>query len=217
MCLGQRGNYTLRDLKSRAEHPNMHVSRLRRYAAQTDERPLDADEYLVESLLQHRWDQGKGRWFLVKWVGYPKSQATWEPEGSLKDRCQELIDEYDKAHPPRSGTEPGPKDTGEATANKEMESEPERATAREGPTGTEDRVAEAARIQAAKFERGEWFYLEVGEGRGRRLTKRWVPQHKRSEEELRSQHFEFLRAEWVAAHPKEAGMAAAMMGTSILA
>lgn len=39
-------------------------------------------EYEVESLLAHQSVDGVLR-YLVKWVGYPITKATWEPEANL--------------------------------------------------------------------------------------------------------------------------------------
>lgn len=47
-------------------------------------------EYEVEKILNE--SDGK---FLVKWKGYPLSEATWEPEKNLKN-CKELINQFRK-------------------------------------------------------------------------------------------------------------------------
>jgi [histone H3]-lysine9 N-trimethyltransferase SUV39H len=38
------------------------------------------------------------RYYLVKWVGYPKSANTWEPEINLRNST-DLIAEFDDAYP----------------------------------------------------------------------------------------------------------------------
>ena len=48
-------------------------------------------EYLVEAILAHRLidakQPSKGCWYLVKWAGYPISDATWEPRGQPGTGC----------------------------------------------------------------------------------------------------------------------------------
>ena len=57
--------------------------------------PVDDDgtQYTVERILDHRVAKGRNakRSFLVKWEGYPTSQATWEPERNVTEVS---IDEY---------------------------------------------------------------------------------------------------------------------------
>jgi hypothetical protein len=56
--------------------------------------PTEAEElYEVEAMLNHKNHRGE-RLYLVKWRGYPESDATWEPEGKLLGSCSELIDKY---------------------------------------------------------------------------------------------------------------------------
>jgi len=50
------------------------------------------EEYEVQLLLRHR-DLEEGRMYLVKWKGYPKSEATWEPSSNLS--CRTLVRQYD--------------------------------------------------------------------------------------------------------------------------
>ena len=46
----------------------------------------DNDEYIIETILQHRGDPKKLRslTFLVKWLGYPDSANSWEPWSNLR-------------------------------------------------------------------------------------------------------------------------------------
>ncbi|CAL8077366.1 unnamed protein product [Orchesella dallaii] len=53
-----------------------------------DEEEDEEDEYEVEKLLNVRTKK-KGREFLVKWKGFGKKEATWEPEKNLS--CKALI------------------------------------------------------------------------------------------------------------------------------
>ena len=46
----------------------------------------DHMEYFVESILDRRHIQSRtSAEFLVKWLNYPDSEATWEPYGGLRD------------------------------------------------------------------------------------------------------------------------------------
>ena len=46
----------------------------------------DNDEYVIETILQHRGDpkQLRSLTFLVKWLGYPDSENSWEPWSNLR-------------------------------------------------------------------------------------------------------------------------------------
>jgi len=50
------------------------------------------EEYEVDLLLKHR-DLEDGRMYLVKWKGYRKSEATWEPSANLS--CRTLVRQYE--------------------------------------------------------------------------------------------------------------------------
>ena len=52
----------------------------------------DADEYTVESLVDVRGIQGKER-YLVKWLGYPYEECTWEPTTNLTN-CQKILKKF---------------------------------------------------------------------------------------------------------------------------
>jgi hypothetical protein len=51
--------------------------------------------YAVESIRDHRGDNPSNYEFLVKWVGYPESENTWEPISSFQDK--EVITRYFKS------------------------------------------------------------------------------------------------------------------------
>jgi hypothetical protein len=100
--------YKLRDLENRLVHDEVHISNLRPYHTVTDADPLEDDEYLVEELLDRR-GSGSRRQFLVKWRGYPRNEATWEPETELLRRCAELVTDFKpsnkrKKNPSREAT-----------------------------------------------------------------------------------------------------------------
>jgi hypothetical protein len=88
-------------------HPVFHVSRLKSYVEPTSypgrspvtpppppETVEDHEEYEVEQLLDHRNRKGKEE-YLVKWVGYPEYDASWEPLANLS-HAQESLEEYEQ-------------------------------------------------------------------------------------------------------------------------
>ena len=70
------------------------ASQLRPYHTQVDAEELQPDEYVVDELMSHRGD-GAHRKFQVKWRGYSRGQATWEPRAELLRRCGELVEAYE--------------------------------------------------------------------------------------------------------------------------
>lgn len=97
------GRYRLRDQENRMLSEEVHVTNLRPYYTLTDDDPLQSDEHLVEALLDRK-GRGQARHYLVKWRGYPRSAATWEPLTELLRRCADLVTDYDNAHPPTTAT-----------------------------------------------------------------------------------------------------------------
>jgi len=63
---------------------------------QSEEEESEVEKYTVEKILKKR-ETNKGNrrsyQYLVKWEGYPTSQATWEPTSNLQG-CQELLKEF---------------------------------------------------------------------------------------------------------------------------
>ena len=54
---------------------------------------VDGEEvYQVETILKHR-RQGRGYQYLIKWEGYPITEASWEPKSAFSDDGN-LLDEY---------------------------------------------------------------------------------------------------------------------------
>ena len=68
------------------------------------------DEFEVEKILNSKVYYGYVR-YLVKWLGYDVSEATWEPVRNVK-HCKDLLDAFHVAHPdapqPISLTNPRP-------------------------------------------------------------------------------------------------------------
>jgi hypothetical protein len=90
-------------------HPVFHVSKLKlyrnddRYEREQVMRPapvlVDGEqEYEVERILDRR-ERRQGRGirveYLVKWLGYPEYESTWERESNLTN-AQELVQEFNQ-------------------------------------------------------------------------------------------------------------------------
>ena len=63
-----------------------------------DELKTRALEWEAESIIDSKIEKGGIRHYLVKWVGYPRSANTWEPEVNLRNAA-DLIGEFDDANP----------------------------------------------------------------------------------------------------------------------
>jgi len=82
-------------------HPVIHVSELEPYYEDhfgRNQKPPpiiieNEEEYEVEKILDKRKHYGKIQ-YLIKWKGYPLSEASWEPENNLN--CPELLKEFNK-------------------------------------------------------------------------------------------------------------------------
>ena len=58
----------------------------------------------VESILDSKVVKNRTK-YLVKWVGYPEEEATWEPASYLRG-CKEMIEEYEAKKKAQSSTNP---------------------------------------------------------------------------------------------------------------
>jgi hypothetical protein len=194
------GRYRLRDLENRLIVDEFDVSNLRPYRARVDAEELQFDEYLVESILNHRDNRGT-REFLIKWRGFSKKEATWEPKVEICRRCAELVQDYESSltNPPPSRPRQ-PRGTTASTA-------PPVATAPTAPASDNSAVTNSSLPHIAKFERGAWAYGRlVPTQRGPRLTY-LTPKHF-SATELASDHFEKLRAAGAASLDADPSVAA---------
>jgi len=94
-------SYKLELPKNIKIHPVIHVSELEPYYEDNYGRnqkppPIivnNEEEYEVEQILDKRTRYGKTQ-YLIKWKGYPLSEASWEPEEYLN--CPELLKEFNK-------------------------------------------------------------------------------------------------------------------------
>ena len=193
------GDYVVWDATNKLLSEKQHVSNLKKHTAFIEE--IDEDEYLVEKLIGRRRHQGILQ-YLVKWQGYNvKDYATWEPVTTLAQRCQTLIDDYEKEKPQNVTT----------AAMEESSALPELPNSiLEAASSSDFKAAgAAAEIEkeqedehpiVAKFERKQWHY-----GRRIRMKKglkmRWYVETSHTPEELESEHFEQLRSAWIASQP----------------
>lgn len=92
-------NYKLALPKDAKIHPVFHVSLLEPADSTT---PVQKDfyyqadgedEWEVEKIITHR-GMGMNKEYLVKWLGYPDSENTWEPKAHLMN-CQQLLKGYE--------------------------------------------------------------------------------------------------------------------------
>jgi hypothetical protein len=77
-------------------HHTFHVSLLEPYVRREGEEPpgpvdIEEEKFLVENILDERTKQGKPE-FLIKWLGYPEHEATWEPLEHLDELEDEIAD-----------------------------------------------------------------------------------------------------------------------------
>jgi hypothetical protein len=82
-------------------HPVFHVSLLEPYHCREGEaippppppiQQSDGEEYEIEQVLDERTRRGK-REYLVRWLGYPSWEDSWQPEENLAN-AQEILTEY---------------------------------------------------------------------------------------------------------------------------
>ena len=196
------GNYRLIDMKDRRRRDVVSGDRLRLYLTVTDADRLAPDEFLVESLLNRR-GTARDRQYLVKWRGYPKREATWEPRITLMVRCAEMVRAFDAeasapaASPPTAdatsptiGAAPDPPPVATDSADFPPSTAPTDPPAAPPPDSPASVVP--ARPTAAKFERGCWLYRLAFPARGGVIRHRWMPESRFSNAEI--DQFSDLRA-----------------------
>ncbi|KAH0365013.1 hypothetical protein KCU65_g6437, partial [Aureobasidium melanogenum] len=91
-----------------------HVKNGHVEAEDDDDEEENTDEYVVEKILNHAFDNGKDCLYEVKWLGYPlKEDRTWEPEDNLSGAMDVLRAYWDKigGKPPAKPKTPAKKGT----------------------------------------------------------------------------------------------------------
>jgi len=93
----EHDNYRIQLPASSRAHNVFHISNLVEYTAKgnTDiarPAPVGDDLFIVDRILKHRGSGNKRR-YLVKWQGFPRSEATWEPISNLSDII-DMVTEY---------------------------------------------------------------------------------------------------------------------------
>jgi len=120
----------------------------------------EEDVYDVERIVDDRIYRGKKQ-YLIKWVGYPDSDNTWEFKSNLF--CTEMLNEYDKKKTEKS--KPNQSKTTKEAAEKKPESNPpapetsERTDAAPTKINYEDIKKLVKPLPKAKFEQritNEW-------------------------------------------------------------
>ena len=178
------GRYKVQDLENRLVYDEFDVSNLRPYRTHTDDEPLKSDEYIVERLLARR-SQGGEDSYLVKYLGYPKSQAEWTSRYELARRCEEMIEEYDSEHPKRRKKAP----------LVSQQPRPNEAELAAPPVEAADSPTSHLPSQA-RLSMGVWSYGREVKARGARSTKVvWKDSSHYTLEELESERFQIMRAQ----------------------
>ncbi len=88
--------------RSPSRRQRLSAPAAKRQAAAADDAPAPDKMYEVETILKRRLAKVQAAStepyrfeYLVKWAGYPKSKATWEPRDSLRHDVPLLVDEYE--------------------------------------------------------------------------------------------------------------------------
>ena len=185
------GRYCLRDLENNILSDTFDASQLRPYRTVVDAEELCPDEYLVEELMSHRGD-GPRRRFQVKWRGYARSKATWEPRAELLRRCDDLVHEYE-ARLPAALTATSRRQQRDSRSSGRADVTPPAGDLSPAPTPPPPNQYESDDVPStARFARGRWEYGRyVATPRGRSL--RWFQPSAFTTDQLDNAHFRQLR------------------------
>ena len=195
-----RGNVRLRDLP-RKIHNEFHVTRLRPYVPH-DEIPVAEDEYKVRAILNRRRSAAQ-RQYLVWWLGYPKSAATWEPQANLLTRCFDMVASFDAARDKvdlstntTKEKPPSPSEGAQVSleeTNRLHQDQDDKESAISPDCEVRDDTAELLHLAAqqspavrAKRIKGVWHYERTETLRGGRRVARMVDHRYYTPEELES-------------------------------
>jgi hypothetical protein len=83
----------------------IHIDRLRLFTCADNTNPqelleiaaADKDEYVVESIVNHRGNKKSNYEFLIRWLGYDPADDTWLKYSDVKDL--QALDNYSIDHP----------------------------------------------------------------------------------------------------------------------
>lgn len=92
------GGYVLRDSTGDILDRHVTIDQLKVLSSKKKHSADDKDaevEYVVEAVRDHRGDNPSNYEFLVKWVGYPEADNSWEPISNFRDK--EVITKYFKS------------------------------------------------------------------------------------------------------------------------
>jgi hypothetical protein len=81
-------------------------------------------EYEVEEILEKR-KKGRTVEFKVKWLGYPMSESTWEPRGSLMKHAKDTVLAFEKQEKRRTVGDYSPQEGGLCHSEDERTGHPE--------------------------------------------------------------------------------------------
>eukprot|EP00966_Prymnesium_polylepis_P126709 2930301-Prymnesium_polylepis.1 len=169
----------------------MNAANLRPYRTCVDAEELEDEEFVIDELLKRRTVREQ-RQYLVKWRGYPRSEATWEPAEELGRRCAELLEQFEAVAPvstrrvkhPVSAPVPPP------PVPVSLPPPPPAPLPPLTPDLPEDPGSHLP--HSARFQRGKWFYVRrVTTPRG--PQQRVLPAANFTQSELESEHFLSLR------------------------
>ena len=179
-----KGRVRLTDLENNILHDEFDAVDLRPYRTHVDAEALQPDEYLVDELIKHRDTRGT-REFLVKWRGYPRSQATWEPKSSITRRCAKLVSDYESVATPVPAPPQPPRNLNRIPAPPPVVRQPP-------VVRSPDQYQSDDKPSIARFARGKWTYgRQIATPRGRRLQ--WFAASHFTDDELSSECFSALR------------------------
>ena len=76
------------------ENFNEFEQKVAKHGLQTPVKNQDDEEYIVEKILDKRYDLNGKVYYLIKWKEYDSSNNTWEPVENIF--CNDLIEEFEK-------------------------------------------------------------------------------------------------------------------------
>ena len=139
----------------------------------------------------------------MKWRGYSSKKATWKPLESLTNSTgmEEMVQEFMRDHP----NHPAVRNEGRQRApppQAEEQKDDKEDGVKPGTPDTPTSMHEPE-PQAAKYERGSWYYLVERVRPDGRRSQRWLPEVAFDSEKIGSTALVALRAEHLASLPPD--------------